>query len=77
MSIVGTIKMTARQFLELGEDPPGVRLELRQWGGGRESESDSGAQLRGRADVVDAQWSREEERARPGLRRHRHDLRRA
>ena len=28
MSIVGTIKMTARQFLELGEDPPGVRLEL-------------------------------------------------
>ena len=23
-----TIKMTARQFLELGEDPPGVRLEL-------------------------------------------------
>src|SRR5271154_68599 len=25
---VGTIKMTARQFLELGEDPPGVRLEL-------------------------------------------------
>src|SRR6476661_7735638 len=28
MSRVGTIKMTARQFLELGEDPPGVRLEL-------------------------------------------------
>ena len=28
MSIVGTIKMTARQFLELGADPPGVRLEL-------------------------------------------------
>lgn len=28
MSIVGTIKMTARQFIELGEDPPGVRLEL-------------------------------------------------
>jgi Uma2 family endonuclease len=28
MSIVSTIKMTARQFLELGEDPPGVRLEL-------------------------------------------------
>ncbi|HEX4055020.1 MAG TPA: Uma2 family endonuclease [Tepidisphaeraceae bacterium] len=26
--IVGTIKMTARQFLQLGEDPPGVRLEL-------------------------------------------------
>jgi Uma2 family endonuclease len=26
--IVGTAKMTARQFLELGEDPPGVRLEL-------------------------------------------------
>src|SRR5580693_3984113 len=25
---VGTIKMTARQFLQLGEDPPGVRLEL-------------------------------------------------
>jgi Uma2 family endonuclease len=25
---VSTIKMTARQFLELGEDPPGVRLEL-------------------------------------------------
>src|SRR3954467_3406523 len=28
MSVVSTIKMTARQFLELGEDPPGVRLEL-------------------------------------------------
>lgn len=28
MSQVSTIKMTARQFLELGEDPPGVRLEL-------------------------------------------------
>ena len=28
MSIVSTTKMTARQFLELGEDPPGVRLEL-------------------------------------------------
>ena len=28
MSIVSTMKMTARQFLELGEDPPGVRLEL-------------------------------------------------
>src|SRR5215207_8922673 len=28
MSRVNTIKMTARQFLELGEDPPGVRLEL-------------------------------------------------
>lgn len=26
--IFGTIKMTARQFLQLGEDPPGVRLEL-------------------------------------------------
>jgi Uma2 family endonuclease len=26
--VVGTVKMTARQFLELGEDPPGVRLEL-------------------------------------------------
>jgi Uma2 family endonuclease len=25
---VGTIKMTARQFLQLGEDPPGLRLEL-------------------------------------------------
>jgi Uma2 family endonuclease len=25
---IGTIKMTARQFLMLGEDPPGVRLEL-------------------------------------------------
>src|SRR4051812_7380377 len=28
MPNVSTIKMTARQFLELGEDPPGVRLEL-------------------------------------------------
>jgi len=28
MPIVSTAKMTARQFLELGEDPPGVRLEL-------------------------------------------------
>jgi Uma2 family endonuclease len=28
MSIVSTTKMTARQFLELGEDPPGIRLEL-------------------------------------------------
>jgi Uma2 family endonuclease len=28
MSRVSTIKMTARQFLQLGEDPPGVRLEL-------------------------------------------------
>jgi len=28
MSRVSTIKMTARQFLEMGEDPPGVRLEL-------------------------------------------------
>lgn len=26
--VVSTTKMTARQFLELGEDPPGVRLEL-------------------------------------------------
>jgi Uma2 family endonuclease len=26
--IAGAIKMNARQFLELGEDPPGVRLEL-------------------------------------------------
>jgi Uma2 family endonuclease len=25
---LGTIKMTANQFLQLGEDPPGVRLEL-------------------------------------------------
>jgi Uma2 family endonuclease len=25
---VSTIKMTAQQFLQLGEDPPGVRLEL-------------------------------------------------
>lgn len=28
MSTASTVKMTARQFLELGEDPPGVRLEL-------------------------------------------------
>lgn len=28
MSVVSTIKMTARQFLEIGEDPVGVRLEL-------------------------------------------------
>lgn len=28
MSIVSTAKMNARQFLQLGEDPPGVRLEL-------------------------------------------------
>ena len=28
MSVVSTTKMTARQFLMLGEDPPGVRLEL-------------------------------------------------
>lgn len=28
MSNVSTIKMTARQFLDLGEDPVGVRLEL-------------------------------------------------
>lgn len=28
MSIISTIKMTAKQFLQLGEDPPGVRLEL-------------------------------------------------
>jgi Uma2 family endonuclease len=28
MPIVSTMKMTARQFLQLGEDPPGVRLEL-------------------------------------------------
>jgi Uma2 family endonuclease len=25
---LGTIKMTAQQFLQMGEDPPGVRLEL-------------------------------------------------
>jgi Uma2 family endonuclease len=28
MSIISTPKMTAQQFLQLGEDPPGVRLEL-------------------------------------------------
>jgi Uma2 family endonuclease len=28
MSTISTMKMTARQFLELGEDPVGVRLEL-------------------------------------------------
>jgi Uma2 family endonuclease len=28
MPIVSTAKMTARQFLHLGDDPPGVRLEL-------------------------------------------------
>jgi len=28
MPVTSTTKMTARQFLELGEDPPGVRLEL-------------------------------------------------
>lgn len=28
MSAVSTIRMTAQQFLQLGEDPPGVRLEL-------------------------------------------------
>ncbi len=28
MPIVSTEKMTARQFFELGEDPPGLRLEL-------------------------------------------------
>ncbi len=28
MSILNTIKMTAQQYLQLGEDPPGVRLEL-------------------------------------------------
>jgi Uma2 family endonuclease len=28
MAIVSTTKMTAQQFLQLGEDPPGVRLEL-------------------------------------------------
>ena len=28
MAIVSTTRMTARQYLTLGEDPPGVRLEL-------------------------------------------------
>src|ERR1700683_3647108 len=28
MSIISTTKMTSRQFLELGEDPPGIYLEL-------------------------------------------------
>jgi Uma2 family endonuclease len=28
MPVVSTVKMTSRQFLALGEDPPGVRLEL-------------------------------------------------
>src|SRR5207248_4055696 len=28
MPVVSTTKMTAQQFLMLGEDPPGVRLEL-------------------------------------------------
>ena len=28
MPIVSTAKMTARQFSQLGEDPPGIRLEL-------------------------------------------------
>src|ERR1700722_13320084 len=28
VAIVNTIRMTAEQFLQLGEDPPGVRLEL-------------------------------------------------
>ena len=28
MSVISTIKMTARQFIQLGEDPVGVRLEL-------------------------------------------------
>jgi len=28
MAVVSTVKMTAGQFLRLGEDPPGVRLEL-------------------------------------------------
>jgi len=28
MSIISTTKMTSRQFLELGEDPPGIHLEL-------------------------------------------------
>lgn len=28
MTVLSTTKMTARQFLQLGEDPPGIRLEL-------------------------------------------------
>src|SRR5665213_897005 len=28
MPIISTTKMTAQQFLQIGEDPPGVRLEL-------------------------------------------------
>ena len=28
MTVAETIKMTAKQYLQLGEDPPGVRLEL-------------------------------------------------
>ena len=28
MPAISTIRMTARQFIELGEDPVGVRLEL-------------------------------------------------
>ena len=28
MPVVSTTKMTAQQFLELGQDPPGIRLEL-------------------------------------------------
>jgi hypothetical protein len=28
MPVVSTIKMKARQFLQLGQDPPGVRLEV-------------------------------------------------
>jgi Uma2 family endonuclease len=28
MAIVSTTRMTAKQYLQLGEDPPGVRLEL-------------------------------------------------
>jgi Uma2 family endonuclease len=28
MPVISTAKMTAKQFLRLGEDPPGVRLEL-------------------------------------------------
>ncbi|MEX0886616.1 MAG: Uma2 family endonuclease [Phycisphaeraceae bacterium] len=30
MPAINTARMTARQFLELGQDPPGVRLELTQ-----------------------------------------------
>ena len=32
MPVINTARMTARQFLELGQDPPGVRLELVEGG---------------------------------------------